>query len=219
MNRILRMLFQVTMASALATAASAGSIVTVTSDVPARVFLDGALIGVAPLTVKNVHHGHHTITVQDARSGRQRSYMISSPRDVMVAQRVHAEFPHHRHGHEAVVVEQPVVVGQQVVVEQSAGVVEQPVVVQGAAVVSQPVAVAQPVVVQQPVVVAGDAPVATAGQVAADAAAQQQAHDKSVTRNALLGAAAANEILNKGNSKGTLRAVTLGGALLNELAR
>lgn len=36
-------------------------------------------------------------------------------------------------------------------------------------------------------------------------------------RNTLLGAAVANEVLNKGGSKGTVRGVTLGGALLNEL--
>lgn len=46
---------------------------------------------------------------------------------------------------------------------------------------------------------------------------REQERQKRRTRNTLLGAAVANEILNRGSSKKTVRGVTLGGALLNEL--
>lgn len=69
--------------------------------------------------------------------------------------------------------------------------------------------------------VAEDAPDVNPDVAAAEQArrANQNERNKVRTRNALLGAAVANEIFNKGNSKKTLRGVSLGGALLNELIK
>jgi hypothetical protein len=47
----------------------------------------------------------------------------------------------------------------------------------------------------------------------------EEERQKVRTRNTLLGAALANELLNRGSSKKTVRGVTLGGALLNEILR
>lgn len=58
--------------------------------------------------------------------------------------------------------------------------------------------------------------------IEAEAEARRRAaaeRNKVRTRNTLLGAAAANEIFNKGSSKKALRGVSLGGALLNELIK
>ena len=187
-------------------AAMAAAQVQVSSNAPAHVFLDGQLMGQAPLVLARIAGGQHIVRIQRIGSPEARDYVIQSPRHGFISQAVTAEFGHRRHHHgygygygEPVAVVQPVEVVQPVqVVQQGAVVVEQgPVVAQEATPV---VVVGQPGVVVDP----------RAGQIE---------REKVRTRNTLLGAALANEVLNKGNSKGVLRGVTLGGALLNEVAR
>ena len=69
--------------------------------------------------------------------------------------------------------------------------------------------------------VAADAPGVDPNVAAAAAADRERQNERNKvrTRNALLGAAVANEIFNRGNSKKVVRDVSLGGALLNELIK
>lgn len=69
--------------------------------------------------------------------------------------------------------------------------------------------------------VGDDAPPVDPNLAAAEEARRrgQGERNKVRTRNALLGTAVANEIFNRGSSKKTLRGVSLGGALLNELIK
>lgn len=171
MNRTLGTVMASLLLVAAATAASAAARVTVTSDAPARVFLDGRLAGNAPLQLRAIPRGLHVVEVRKIHGNLSQSFQVHSPARRMVVQNINAVWPR---------------------------VVVQPVAV---------VPACAPTVVAAPV-----------RQVVVDTRAQQE-RDKVRARNVLLGAAVANELLNKGNSKGLVRGVTLGGALINEIAR
>lgn len=178
-----------------ATRGFADTDVNVTANAPTLVLLDGQPVGQAPLQIRNLPRGQHTVQVQLIGTSQTRVYPVKGRR---------------RDHREAINVVWPRSV---VVVPGGRPYGPRPVVVQGA-----PVVVAQPapVIVQQappPVVVAAPPP----GVVV-------QAYDpveraKVRTRNTLVGAAVANELLNKGNSKSLIRGLTVGGALVNEVAR
>ena len=199
MNRPLARTMLIALSLACAATVEAGALVNVQSTDPALVFLDGHLMGSAPMQIRHVPHGRHMVEVRRRATGERRLYQVWSPPHRMMIENVVAQFP------QAVYV-QPVAVCEPAPVCAPAP----------ETVVVQPVAGAT---IVQPVVVAEDAPpvnTVVVRQAEADRAAREE-REKVRTRNTLLGAAAANEIFNRGNSKGVLRGVTLGGALLNEI--
>ena len=186
------------------TMASADAIVRIRSDQPASAYLDGKLAGSAPLTISKLKSGSHTVKVENVETGEVKIYNIYSPagataeKDIDVAFNAQAPAP---------VVQQDVAPTREVV---------QTTVVQ-----PQYVQQVQPVVYQQAPVVYYNRP-SYGRSYSYDRAylrAQQEQRDKVRSRNVLLGAAVANEVFNKGSSKGTFRGVTVGGALLNEVLR
>jgi hypothetical protein len=197
MNKSIKCLISA-LALAVVTSAHAGAIVNVNASGRTKVFVDGRFVGMAPLQVRAMGPGWHTVMVQHARRGEARAFRIWSPRRRMVAQDIAVDW-HRMHR-----VMQPVAA-----VAEPVGVVE-----------PMPVAVdypPAPVAVVQPAVAA---PVAQVPPPQYDASAELQAErDKHNTTKALLGVAVANELLNKGRSKKIVRGVSIGGALLNEVAR
>lgn len=192
------MRFAIALSLALATAASAGAVVKITSNEPARVQVDGEDLGVTPITLRDMKPGNYEIKLENVRTGMMQSYAIKSPKAGTVEREVVAKWASDEPAQAAVV--QPVVV-QPVVAQQ-------PVVVQPVAVA--PAAVA-PAAIQQPELAAPPAPADGLGGVLG------VPNLKTKARNVLLGAAVANEVFNKNKkSKTTVRKTAVGLGLLNE---
>ena len=186
------------------TMALADAVVRIRSDAPASAYLDGKLAGSAPLTISKLKSGSHTVKVENVETGEVKIYNIYSPagataeKDIDVAFNAAAAAP---------VVQQDYAPTSEVV---------QTTVVQPQQVVYQ-----QPVVYQPTPVVYYNRP-HYGRSYSYDRRYlrnQDPVNMKARSRNVLLGAAVANEVFNKGSSKGTVRGVTLGGALLNEVLR
>jgi hypothetical protein len=205
MNKSIKCLISA-LALAVATSAHAGALVNVSATSFSKVFVDGRFVGMAPIAVRTVGPGWHTVMVQHARRGEARAFRVFSPPRRLVSQQIVVDWRRMHRVRPVAVVAEPV------------GVVEPMPVAYDA-----PVAVVQPVVQPayvQPAVAAPVAQVAPPPPVDDDAAAQLQAErDKNNTTKALLGVAVANELLNRGKSKKVVRGVTLGGALLNSVVR
>ena len=182
------------------TIASADAIIRIRSDQPASAYLDGKLAGSAPLTISRLKAGSHTVKIENVQTGEVKIFNVTSPagataeKDIDVAFEAQAAAPIVTQG-----------------IAPTSEVVNTTVVQQGVPVVYAPA----PTVVYRPYY-------GSRGYSRYDReylARSQEERDKVRSRNTLLGAAVANEVLNKGNSKGLVRGVTLGGALLNEVLR
>lgn len=187
-------------------AASADAIVRIRSDQPANAYLDGKLAGSTPIVLSKVKTGSHTLKIENAETGEVKIFNVYSPPTATAEKEVDVNWD------SAPVAARP---------EPTTEFVRTTVVQPGPVVVQQPVPVVYaPVrpVYGRPVYGPPPAPYPRYGS-RYEAQRYQEERDKVRSRNVLLGAAAANEIFNKGNSKGTVRGVTLGGALLNEVLR
>lgn len=184
------------------TMASADAIVRIRSDQPASAYLDGKLAGSAPLTISRLKAGSHTVKVENVQTGEVKIFNVYSPAGATAEKDIDVAF-----GAEAA----------PVVTQEAAPTSE---VVQTTVVQQVPVYQQVPVVVAPQPVVYRPYRGPHAYRYDRDyLRRQQEERDKVRSRNTLLGAAAANEIFNKGSSKGVVRGVTLGGALLNEVLR
>lgn len=192
-------------AALVPTMASADAIVRIRSDQPASAYLDGKLAGSAPLTISKLKAGSHTVKIENVQTGEVKIFNVYSPAGATAEKDIDVAF-----AGEAPVVTQEAPPTSEVVQT----TVVQPQYVQPQYVQQVPVVVApQPVVYR---------PYRGPHSYRYDRdylRRQQEERDKVRSRNTLLGAAAANEIFNKGSSKGLVRGVTVGGALLNEVLR
>jgi hypothetical protein len=188
-----------------ATFASAEAVLKIRSDQPARAFLNGQLLGSTPLTVTKLKAGTYTIKIENNESGEVKIYNVYSPKSATVEKEIDVEFA-----------------GDPAPVRDVAPTRE---VVRTTVIERRP---PWPPVPQQVVTVCEEPPPPPHPPMRMYRPRQGPYNDdyyyreerqKVRSRNVLLGTAAANEIFNQGSSKGTVRAVTLGGALLNEVLR
>lgn len=179
--------------------AGADAVVRIRSDQPANAYLDGKLAGSAPLTISRMKTGSHTLKIENAQTGEIKIYSVNSPAGATAEKDIDVAW------------EGAAAPQAQPIAEPTTEYV-QTTVVQPRAVVPVVLAPVQPVV-YRPYYGRGSR------YDREYLHRQQEERDKVRSRNVLLGAAAANEIFNKGNSKGLVRGVSLGGALLNEVLR
>jgi len=199
-----RLLWVLVSGAILTQTAMAEAILKVRSDMPARAFLNGQLLGATPLTVTKLKAGTYTIKIENNATGELKMFNVYSPKQATVEKEILAEFadnplppPPLPPTREAV----------RTTVVQRRPIVRPPPPPQVVTVYEE---------VPPPPVRVRRAP---AYGPYNDDYYYREERQKVRSRNVLLGAAAANELLNQGNSKGTVRAVTLGGALLNEVLR
>jgi hypothetical protein len=192
--------------------ANADAVVRIRSDQPANAFLDGKLAGATPLVLSKIKSGTHVVKVENAESGEVKIYNVYSPKTATSEKDIDVEWQQSAAAQPVQVQPEPTTEVVRTTVVQPAPVVVQPVpVVQTVPVVYAPARVYPGYGYRRPYGRGYDSRYA--------ARQYQEERDKVRSRNVLLGAAAANEIFNKGGSKGTVRGVTLGGALLNEVLR
>lgn len=178
--------------------AGADAIVRIRSDQPAHAYLDGKLAGSAPLTISKMKPGSHTVKIENVQTGEVKIFNVYSPSGATSEKDIDVAFE----GFAGV--------------QQAAPTTEyvQTTVVQPREAI--PVVVAPPQTVYRPYYGRYDRYHRRDRDYFRP---QQEERDKVRSRNVLLGGAVANEIFNKGNSKGLVRGVTVGGALLNEVLR
>ena len=179
----------------LAAGVHAGANIKVYSDAPARVWIGGEELGVAPLVMRDLKPGQHEVKIENVRTNQTQSFIVRSPKSGTLEREIRARW--------------------------SDGAGSQPVAAQPIA--AQPVACAQPAV--QPIAAprasieanAGAAIVADEPEAAPPAKSIVPA--KSQARKVLIGAALANEVFNKNKKlKAGLRKGAVGLGLLNEIA-
>jgi hypothetical protein len=202
---------------ALAPLAHGEAIIHVRADRPANAYLDGHLVGRTPVKLSHLRSGIHVIKVEDRATGELKVFKVYSPKTVIAEKTIEANW--------AVIGANP---------PPPAGIPQAPL--NGAAPApgygpqdmpppppGYPAPYGAPAAVPPPGCAAGQ-PGCDAGQpgtayVRPETPEEIAEHERVRTRNVLLGAAAANELLVRGPAKGAIRAFTLGGALLNELSR
>lgn len=101
----------------LAGAASADGVVQARSDVPARVFVDGAFVGNTPIDVVIPRRGQHEVRFR-ARGGADQRFFVQVPGRSRVVTPLFARLANHCGN---VVTQVPVVVAQPLVVSSSYG--------------------------------------------------------------------------------------------------
>lgn len=179
--------------------AQATARVKIDSDQPSNAYLDGKLVGSTPLTLSSIKGGAHTVKVENLETGEVKIFHVYSPKNATTEKDIDVAW-------DTAAPPPPVAPTTETV----------------RTVVVQP---AQPIVQQvygPPVQAYYPAPrrhYRSRNYGPYNDSYYQEERNKVRSRNVLLGAAAANEIFNRGSSQGTVRGVTLGGALLNEVLR
>lgn len=176
---------------AIVTGAHAGAIIKITSNEPARVHVDGEDLGVTPITLRDMKPGTYEVKLENVRTGMVQTYSIKSPKSGTVEREIAARWPVEGALEPSAVVAPAPVAAPQPSIEAELGSPSGPVAE----------AVAE---------LAGDAPPVRAP------GARPGGSLKAKARTALVGAAVANELLNKGKSKKSLRKAAVGIGLLNE---
>lgn len=182
------------------------AIVTVTSDRPTTVYIDGELVGQAPLQLSNLKAGQHSVKVENLESGELKVYNVVSPRSTTIKKQIEVNWTSNG---AAAPQSTRTVLSNGVVVDQLGAPAAVPMA-QGVTVVQQvPVATAYAYPTYAP-----------APSYAVRQRGYQNAQNvRNEITTGLLGAAVANEVLNKGNSKSGITGGLLGGALLNQVVR